>query len=165
MKVICNDTLCDQKNMLLVDNPTSTYDMKYAFAESQPKRMQGQAVWGLRTPGPGADGTAGFYGFVVVSPSTRLCRKSEGGFKDANTELYGTSPYLGRGDGEVFYMNESNNLMRKFESSQRGTKSRDLIDKKSFIPYTWYKVDVPLAAQRIIDQAGVSGREPLEYYS
>ena len=128
----------------LVDNPFSTYGFKYLADQTQPSNSTSQAVWGLINAGLSME-AAKSYQDVVISKTTRRCRKSEGGFKDVNTELFGTSPYLGRGDGERFNMPTSNELLREFGSSNRGSKVKTQINDKSPIPYTWAVIDVPLA--------------------
>lgn len=148
--------------MLLVDNPFSTYDYKYAVTQTQPDEAEKQAIWGLVQMGLSEE-AARMYSQVVVSKTTRACRKSEGGFKDVNTELWGTSPYLGRGDGEVFNMPTSNQLMRGFDSSLRGSKSRAHIDEKSFIPYTWEYMDIPLAVTTTDFVIGLNTRQQPAY--
>ena len=129
----------------LVDNPFSTYNYKYVMTETQPSAAENEAIWGLVRMGLSTE-AAKMYGDIVVSKTTRYCRKSEGGFKDTNTMLWGTSPYLGTGDGIIFNVKENNELTRGFNSSLRGSKTRYLIDDKSFIPLTWSSIDVPLAA-------------------
>lgn len=129
----------------LVDNPFSTYEYKYRMTETQPRNAKDEAIWGLVQMGLSSEAAKMYYN-IVVPKTTRYCRKSEGGFKDTNTQLWGTSPYLGLGDGIMFNVKENNDLVRGFDSSLRGTKSRYLIDDKSFIPLTWSMVDVPLAA-------------------
>ena len=129
----------------LVDNPFSTYNYKYVVTETQPTDAKNEAIWGLVRMGLSTE-AAKMYGDVVVSKTTRYCRKSEGGFSDVNTQLWGTSPYLGLGDGIMFNVKQNNELTRGFNSSLRGTKNRYLIDDQSFIPLTWNMIDVPLAA-------------------
>ena len=129
----------------LVDNPFSTYNYKYVVTETQPKDAKNEAIWGLVRMGLSAE-AARMYSDIVVSKTTRYCRKSEGGFKDVNTQLWGTSPYLGTGDGIMFNVAENNELTRGFYSSLRGSKTRYLIDDQSYIPLTWSRIDVPLAA-------------------
>lgn len=129
----------------LVDNPFSTYNYKYVMAETQPTDAKNEAIWGLVRMGLSAE-AAKMYDDVVVSKTTRYSRKSEGGFKDANTQLWGTSPYLGLGDGIMFNVEQNNELTRGFDSSLRGSKTRYQIADKSFIPLTWSMIDVPLAA-------------------
>ncbi|AGE51611.1 hypothetical protein PBCVCvsA1_580R [Paramecium bursaria Chlorella virus CvsA1] len=146
----------------LVDNPFSTYPYKHVITETQPTQAKNQAIWGLVQMGLSGEAAA-MYGDVVVQKTTRACRKSEGGFKDVNTELWGTSPYLGRGDGEVYNMPASNQLLRGFESSLRGSRVRTQIDDKSFIPYTWQTIDVPLAAAKTSFIAGLDTRQQLAY--
>ncbi|APC25781.1 hypothetical protein BST79_gp268 [Only Syngen Nebraska virus 5] len=146
----------------LADNPFSTYPYKHVITETQPTKAKGEAIWGLVQMGLSGEAAA-MYGDVVVQKTTRACRKSEGGFKDVNTELWGTSPYLGRGDGEVYNMPASNELLRGFESSLRGSRVRTQIDDKSFIPYTWQMIDVPLAAAKTSFIVGLDTRQQLAY--
>jgi len=146
----------------LADNPFSTYPYKHVVTETQPTHAKGEAIWGLVQMGLSGEAAA-MYGDVVVQKTTRACRKSEGGFKDVNTELWGTSPYLGRGDGEVYNMPASNELLRGFESSLRGSRVKTQIDDKSFIPYTWQMIDVPLAAAKTSFIAGLDTRQQLAY--
>lgn len=129
----------------LVDNPFSTYNYKYTVTETQPTDAKNNAIWGLLRTGLSVE-AAKMYDDVVVSKTTRYCRKSEGGFKDTNTMLWGTSPYLGLGDGIMFNVKQNNDLTRGFDSSLRGSKTRYLINDQSFIPLTWSQIDVPLAA-------------------
>jgi hypothetical protein len=146
----------------LVDNPFSTYSYKYAVTETQPTKAKKEAIWGLIQMGLSREAAA-MYGNVVVQNTTRDCRKSEGGFSAVNTELWGTSPYLGRGDGEVFNMMQSNRLMRGFESSLRGTKSRTFLTDISTIPLTWNKIDVPLAVPTSTFLIGKDSRQQMAY--
>lgn len=74
----------------LVDNPFSTYNYKYVVTETQPTDAKNEAIWGLVRMGLSTE-AAKMYDNVVVSKTTRYCRKSEGGFKDTNTQLWGTS--------------------------------------------------------------------------
>ena len=146
----------------LVDNPFSTYDYKYIVTETQPKDAKNEAIWGLVRMGLSTE-AAKMYDAVVVSKTTRYCRKSEGGFKDVNTQLWGTSPYLGTGDGIMFNVKENNELTRGFNSSLRGTKTRYLIDDQSFIPLTWSMIDVPLGAATNKFIAGSDTRQETAY--
>ena len=146
----------------LVDNPFSTYDYKYVVTETQPKDAKNEAIWGLVRMGLSTE-AAKLYGDVVVSKTTRYCRKSEGGFADVNTQLWGTSPYLGTGDGIMFNVKQNNELTRGFDSSLRGSKTRYLIDDKSFIPLTWSMVDVPLAAATNKFIGGFDTRQETSY--
>ena len=146
----------------LVDNPFSTYNYKYVVTETQPKDAKNEAIWGLVRMGLSTE-AAKMYGDVVVSKTTRYCRKSEGGFADVNTQLWGTSPYLGTGDGIMFNVKQNNELTRGFDSSLRGTKTRYLIDDKSFIPLTWSMIDVPLAAATTKFIAGSDTRQEQSY--
>jgi len=146
----------------LVDNPFSTFQYKYTATETQATDAKNQAIWGLVNIGLSTE-AARLYGDVVVQKTTRACRRSEGGFADTNTELWGTSPYLGRGDGEFYNIDKSNDLVRGFDSSLRGTKSRTFITDVSPIPYTWQQIDVPLAAATNSFIAGVSTRETPAY--
>ena len=146
----------------LVDNPFSTYNYKYVVTETQPKDAKNEAIWGLVRMGLSTE-AAKMYGDVVVSKTTRYCRKSEGGFADVNTQLWGTSPYLGTGDGIMFNVKQNNELTRGFDSSLRGTKTRYLIDDKSFIPLTWSMIDVPLAAATTKFIAGSDTRQETAY--
>ena len=146
----------------LVDNPFSTYNYKYVVTETQPKDAKNEAIWGLVRMGLSTE-AAKMYGDVVVSKTTRYCRKSEGGFADVNTQLWGTSPYLGTGDGIMFNVKQNNELTRGFDSSLRGTKTRYLIDDKSVIPLTWSMIDVPLAAATTKFIAGSDTRQEQSY--
>jgi len=146
----------------LADNPFSTYPYKWTVTETQPTQARDQAIWGLLNIGLSTE-AARLYGDVVVQKTSRYCRRSEGGFADTNTELWGTSPYLGRGDGEVFNMPQSNELLRGFESSLRGSKSRAFLNDISPIPYTWEQIDVPLAAATTSFIAGMNTRETPAY--
>ena len=146
----------------LVDNPFSTYNYKYVMTETQPSKAKNEAIWGLVQMGLSAE-AAKMYDNVVVSKTTRYCRKSEGGFKDTNTQLWGTSPYLGLGDGIMFNVKQNNELTRGFDSSLRGSKTRYLIDDKSFIPLTWSMIDVPLAAATNKFIAGTDSRQETAY--
>jgi hypothetical protein len=148
----------------LVDNPFSTYNYKYVVTETQPKDAKNEAIWGLVRMGLSTE-AAKMYGDVVVSKTTRYCRKSEGGFADVNTQLWGTSPYLGTGDGIMFNVKQNNELTRGFDSSLRGTKTRYLIDDKSFIPLTWSMIDVPLAAATTKFIAGSDTRQETAYHN
>jgi len=150
------------RNIPLADNPFSTYEYKHVITETQPTQAKGEPIWGLVRMGLSGE-AASMYGDVVVQKTTRSCRKSEGGFKDVNTELWGTSPYLGRGDGEVYNISTSNQLLRGFESSLRGSRVRTQIDDKSFIPYTWEFLDAPLAAAKTSFLAGLDTRQQLAY--
>ncbi|AGE56337.1 hypothetical protein PBCVNEJV1_545R [Paramecium bursaria Chlorella virus NE-JV-1] len=145
----------------LVDNPFSTYNYKYSVTETQPTAARDQAIWGLLNIGLSTE-AARLYGDIVVQKTTRDCRRSEGGGM-TSTELYGTSPYLGRGDGEVFNMPTSNELLRGFESSLRGSRSRIWTTDVSPIPYTWQQIDVPLAAASTKFIAGINTRETPAY--
>jgi hypothetical protein len=146
----------------LADNPFSTYNYKYTVTETQPTQARDQAIWGLLNIGLSTE-AARLYGDVVVQKTSRACRRSEGGFADTNTELWGTSPYLGRGDGEHYNMPASNELLRGFDSSLRGSKSRTFLTDISPIPYTWDQVDVPLAAATTSFIAGMNTRETPAY--
>ncbi|ABT15086.1 hypothetical protein NY2A_B687R [Paramecium bursaria Chlorella virus NY2A] len=150
------------KDIPLVDNPFSTYPYKHVITETQPTNAKDQAIWGLIQMGLSQE-AARLYGDVVVQKTTRACRRSEGGFADVNTELWGTSPYLGLGDGVMFNTSTSNKLLRGFESSLRGSKVRTQIDDKSFIPYTWQTIDVPLAAAKTKFLVGEDTRQMLAY--
>ena len=108
---------------------------------------------------------AKMYDDIVVSKTTRYCRKSEGGFKDTNTQLWGTSPYLGTGDGIMFNVKQNNELTRGFDSSLRGSKTRYQIDDKSFIPLTWSMIDVPLAAATNKFIGGSDTRQEQAYHN
>jgi hypothetical protein len=146
----------------LADNPFSTYNYKYTVTETQPTQARDQAIWGLLNMGLSTE-AARLYGDVVVQKTSRACRRSEGGFADVQTELWGTSPYLGRGDGEHYNIPTSNELLRGFESSLRGSKSRTFLTDVSTIPYTWQQIDVPLAAATTSFIAGLSTRETPAY--
>lgn len=148
--------------ILLVDNPFSTYNYKYLMTETQPTASKNEAIWGLMRTGLSVE-AAEMYSRVVVSKSTRDCRKSEGGFKDTDTQLWGTSPYLGLGDGIMFNVKQNNELTRGFDSSLRGSKSRYLIDDRSFIPLTWSMIDVPLAASSNKFIIGTNSRQEPSY--
>lgn len=129
----------------LVDNPFSTYAYKYTMTDTQPSDAKNQAIWGLVQSGLSAE-AAKMYNEVVVSKMSRDSRKSEGGFSDTNTELWGTAPYLGQGDGIMLNIEQNSQLERGFESSLRGARSRKQISEQSFIPFTWSMIDVPLSA-------------------
>ncbi|AGE50211.1 hypothetical protein ATCVCanal1_503R [Acanthocystis turfacea Chlorella virus Canal-1] len=146
----------------LVDNPFSTYNYKYTVTESQPTDAKNQAIWGLMQMGLSTE-AARLYGDVVVQKTTRACRRSEGGFANVQTELWGTSPLLARGDGEFYNMPVSNELLRGFESSLRGSKSRTFINDVSPIPFTWDYIDVPLATASTSFIAGKDTRQALAY--
>jgi len=158
---------CDKCRVLfnkipLVDNPFSTYQYKYTVTETQPTDARNQAIWGLMQMGLSTE-AARLYGDVVVQKTTRACRRSEGGFADVQTELWGTSPLLARGDGEFYNMPVSNELLRGFESSLRGARSRTFINDVSPIPFTWSYIDVPLAAATNSFIAGKDTRQTLAY--
>ena len=146
----------------LVDNPFSTYNYKYVVTESQPTKARDQAIWGLMQMGLSTE-AARLYGDVVVQKTSRACRRSEGGFANVQTELWGTSPVLARGDGEFYNMPQSNELLRGFESSLRGSKSRTFTTDISPIPFTWSYIDVPLAAASTSFIAGMNTRETPAY--
>lgn len=148
----------------LVDNPFSTYNYKYVVTDTQPTQAKNEAIWGLVQMGLSAE-AARLYSDIVVSKTSRYCRKSEGGFKDVNTQLWGTSPYLGTGDGIMFNVKQNNELTRGFDSSLRGSKTRYLIDDKSFIPLTWSMIDVPLAAATTKFIAGSDTRQEQAYHN
>lgn len=141
----------------LVDNPFSTYNYKYIATETQPTQARDQAIWGLMQMGLSTE-AARLYGDVVVQKTSRACRRSEGGFSDVQTMLYGTSPLLARGDGEWYNMPTSNKLLRGFTSSLRGSKSRAFLNDISPIPYTWENQTQPLAAATTSFIAGLSTR-------
>ena len=158
---------CDECRVLfnqipLVDNPFSTYNYKYTVTETQPKNAKDQAIWGLMQMGLSTE-AARLYGDVVVQKTTRACRRSEGGFANVQTELWGTSPLLARGDGEFYNMPQSNELLRGFDSSLRGSKSRTFINDVSPIPFTWSYIDVPLAAATTSFIVGKDTRQTLAY--
>jgi hypothetical protein len=146
----------------LIDNPFSTYDYKYAVTQSQPDEAKKQAIWGLIRGGLSVE-AAEKYAEIVISKTTRRCRKSEGGFKDVNTELFGTSPYLGSGDGVRFNMPTNDKLMRGFNSSIRGSKVKTQIADRSPIPFTWEFLDVPLAVSTTDFLSGLDTRQALAY--
>jgi hypothetical protein len=60
-------------------------------------------------------------------------------------------------------MPTSNELLRGFESSLRGSKSRTFLTDISPIAYTWQQIDVPLAAATTDFIAGISSRETPAY--
>lgn len=142
----------------LADNPFSTYNYKYIATETQPTDARNQAIWGLMQMGLSTE-AARLYGDIVVQKTSRNCRRSEGGFADTNTELWGTSPYLGSGDGVIFNTKTSNKLLRGFDSSLRGSKSRAFINDISPIPYTWENQTQPLAAATTSFIAGMNSRQ------
>lgn len=148
----------------LADNPFSTYNYKYVMTETHPTDAKNEAIWGLVRTGLSAE-AAKMYDDVVVSKTTRYCRKSEGGFKDTNTQLWGTSPYLGTGDGIMFNVKQNNELTRGFDSSLRGSKTRYQIDDRSFIPLTWSTIDVPLAAATNKFLGGTDSRMEPAYHN
>ena len=150
------------KQIPLADNPFSTYPYKYTVTETQPANARDQAIWGLVQMGLSAE-AARLYGDIVVQKTSRKCRRSEGGFADTNTELWGTSPYLGLGDGVILNTPVSNELLRGFDSSLRGSKSRAFINDISPIPYTWEKQTQPLAAATNSFIAGLSSRQTPAY--
>ena len=146
----------------VVDNPTSTYAGKYVLSQTQPTESANEAILGLVQTGMAAK-QAGDYERVVVSRTSRSCRRSEGGFANVNTEVYGTSPYLGRGDGDHYYVDVSNQLMRDVATSDRGSKVRSLINDRSPIAYTWSQIDVPLGVATTAFLAGMDSRNQLAY--
>ena len=146
----------------LAENVFSTYPYKWTVTETQPTQARDQAIWGLMNIGLSTE-AARLYGDVVVQKTSRACRRSEGGFADTNTELWGTSPYLGAGDGLRFNTAQSNDLLRGFYSSLRGSKSRTFTTDVSPIAWTWDKIDVPLAAASTTFIAGVNTRETPAY--
>ena len=72
----------------LVDNPFSTYNYKYVVTETQPTDAKNEAIWGLVRMGLSVE-AAKMYDDIVVSKTTRYCRKSEGGFKDVMQKIVG----------------------------------------------------------------------------
>jgi hypothetical protein len=146
----------------LADNPFSTYAYKYAMTETQPSQAKGEAVWGLLRMGLSTEAAKEYYR-IVVPKMSRYCRKSEGGFADTITDGYGTAPYLGQGDGIMFNIRQNDELVRGFDSSLRGSKSRNLISDISPIPYTWDVQNVPLAAASNKFIAGGDTRQERAY--
>ena len=146
----------------LADNPFLTYNYKYAMTETQPSQAKGEPIWGLMQMGLSVE-AAEKYAQIVVPKTSRESRKSEGGFADVNTELWGTSPYLGRGDGIMFYAKENDALVRGFDSSLRGDRNRGQISGRSTIPYTFSFIDVPLATASNTFIAGTDSRMERSY--
>jgi len=158
----CNSCRVLFNQIPLVDNVFSTYNYKHTVTETQPTQARNQAIWGLMQMGLSTE-AARLYGDVVVQKTTRACRRSEGGFANVQTELWGTSPVLARGDGEFYNMPTSNELLRGFESSLRGSKSRTFMTDVSPIPWTWSYIDTPLAAATTSFIAGKDTRQTLAY--
>jgi hypothetical protein len=146
----------------LVDNPFLTYNYKYAMTETQPSQAKNEAIWGLVQMGLSVEAAAK-YAQVVVPKMTRDSRKSEGGFADVNTELWGTSPYLGQGDGIMLYTQQNNAIVRGFDSSLRGSRSRVQISDTCTIPYTFSMINVPLASASNTFIAGSDSRMERAY--
>jgi hypothetical protein len=105
-----------------------------------------------------APGLIEVYNKIGVPPTTRSKRlKSQ---QEINTELYGTAPYLGSGDGVMFNV-EKSTMLRDSTPTLRGARSRYLMADKSY--NRWDFLTVPTAAQTVNSQIGMESRAEPAY--
>lgn len=132
--------------MTTFTQPDPTWQYKYVTSQPRPTDPQ-RPIFGLPSVGSGV--VADAYQAVAVPTPTRTHRlKSE---QHVSTELYGTSPYLGRGDGIMFHVDTSTSL-REGISVLRGDKVREYVASR------WDFVGVPLAVQDVSEQIGEQAR-------
>jgi len=134
----------------------STWPLTYIMSETQPVNPRRPAL-GLITPGVNAD-VVNAYNVVGVPPTTRTKRlKSQ---QEINTELYGTAPYLGSGDGVMFDV-ETSTKLRNSTPLLRGYRSKYITADKQYD--TWSFNYIPNAVQPVTDQIGAQSRVELAY--
>lgn len=134
----------------------STWPLTYIMSETQPVNPRRPAL-GLKAPGVNAD-VVEAYNVVGVPPTTRTKKlKSQ---QEINTELYGTAPYLGSGDGVMFDV-ETSTKLRDSTYLLRGYRSKYITADR---PYdTWYFNTVPNGVQPVAEQIGAQSRVELAY--
>ena len=134
----------------------STWPGIYTLTQTQPTDAH-HGILGLNAPGV-AGGSIDVYNMIGVFPPSRTLRlKSE---QEINTELYGTAPYLGSGDGIMFNV-EKSTQMRDSIPELRGARSRHWIDDRSY--NRWDFVSAHNATQAVSDQYGAQGRAEIAY--
>lgn len=134
----------------------STWPLEYVLTQTQPIDAFRPAL-GLNAPGVGSDQIA-VSNVLDIPPTSRTQRiKSQ---LELWTELYGTAPYLGGGDG-IIYDVETSNALRDSIYMLRGQRSRHWMADQ---PYdTWSFIDVPNASQDVVTQVGYPSRSDLAY--
>lgn len=134
----------------------STWPLTYIFGATQPVDPRRPAL-GLNAPGVNSDAVT-TYNEIGVPPTSRTKRlKSQ---QEISTELYGTAPYLGSGDGVMFNI-ETSTRLRDSIPMLRGYRSKYITADK---PYdTWSFNYVPNAAQPVLTQVGVQSRAEPAY--
>jgi len=134
----------------------STWPFQYLTTQTQPIHPRRPAL-GLNAPGV-TGAVIDVYNQVGVPPTSRTKRmKSQ---EQINTELYGTAPYLGSGDGIMFDVGTSTTL-RDSVPMLRGERSRHHVSDVSY--NQWYYLTVPPAAQSVADQFGMQSRAEAAY--
>jgi hypothetical protein len=135
----------------------STWPLRYITTQTQPTDPL-KPVLGLNVPEGVAPGLIEVYNKIGVPPPTRTKRlKSE---QEINTELYGTAPYLGSGDGVMFHV-EKSTMLRDSIPTLRGARSRHLMADPSY--NRWDFLTVPTAAQSVSSQIGAESRAEPAY--
>ncbi len=134
-----------------------TYQLKHVLSQTRPI-VTGKPVFGLPNVGVGAGNTMAVYNAVAVPKTTRTRRlRSE---QEISTELYGTAPYLGQGDGIALHP-EVSTALRNSRAILRGDKTRYLITERP--PNRWEFIKEPTVVQPVLDQIGVSSRMDAVY--
>lgn len=126
----------------------STYPMRYRF--STPVRKAIKPVHGARGVGYGVDVTA--YNATIPQSTRTIKLKSE---EQKVTELYGTAPYLGRGDG-IMFNPQMDNELRFSQVFLKEARTRHQIMEKT-VRQPDYNTR-PLVVQSTQAQGGVSAR-------
>ena len=132
----------------LLTQPDPTWQYQWVTSRPRPADPQ-RPIFGGPTVGAGAVAEA--FNSVAIPTATRVRRlRSE---DHVSTEVYGTAPYLGRGDGIMLHV-ETSNRLRDGIPVLRGDKGR-----YSEYPISrWHFVDQPLAVQSVNDQLGEQAR-------
>ena len=141
------------KNNGMVD---TTFGSRYAFSRPVPVNA-GRPIMGLASVGVGADGTVGDYNHVAIPRSTRTKRlRSQ---QENNYEVYGTAPYLGRGDGVILHPQLSTRL-----------RNPRVVDEKSRYHMAEHKINrwdfvrrANVVQPTITDMIGISSRNDPVY--
>lgn len=135
----------------------STWPLRYITTQTQPINPL-KPVLGLNVPAGVAPNLINTYNKIGVPPTTRSKRlKSQ---QEINTELYGTAPYLGSGDGIMFNV-EKSTMLRDSTPTLRGARSRHFMADRSY--NQWYHLTVPTAAQSVAAQIGMEARAEPAY--
>lgn len=136
--------------MAMQTQPDATWQYQYVTGGPRPMDVR-RPIFGAPCVGAGA--VAAVYNEVAIPTATRTRRlKSQ---DHVSTEMFGTAPYLGRGDGIMLHVDVANRL-RDGVPTLRGDRS----DRRwAEMPLDrWDFVNQTPAVQSIAEQLGAQSR-------